>query len=74
MTKFETTFEGTTITVYAIYEPAEDMVWNNGDGTGYPGSGAVLEIHTIEVGGEDITKLVGEWERDQLAEKILEEI
>ena len=41
-----------------VYYPAEPMVLNYGDGTGYDGSPASVEINAIYYDGNDITEVI----------------
>ena len=54
------------------YYPAEEMVWRDSDGGGYPGAPATVEINAIYYEGVDILKVV--MLNDKLYDEFHEEI
>lgn len=68
-------FKGVTLTVHYNYTPEEEQVSYYGDLSGYPGSGAEVEILNIFIGNcdEDMVELLEDY-LDEIAEKVLEEI
>ena len=55
----------TTITYYGVefevtydFTPQERTVWNYGDGSGYPGAPAYVELNSISHKGDDMTELL----------------
>jgi endonuclease V-like protein UPF0215 family len=51
-------FKGFEFDVEFFYEPAEDSVYNYGDGTGYPGWAEEYQFSKIELNGIDATELL----------------
>jgi len=54
------------------YTEGEPMVYNYGDGSGYPGSPASIELYTVSVNGADITDIISVSILDEIREKLLD--
>ena len=54
------------------YTEGEPMVDNYGDGSGYPGSPASIELYTVSVNGADITDIISVSILDEIREKLLD--
>lgn len=56
---------------YDFY-PAERQVYNYGDGSGYPGAGAEVDIRSIKVGDYDVYDVLQQSVIDKLHELLIE--
>ena len=63
---------GVIVDVIYDYTEAEPMVLNYGDGSGYPGSPASVDIYRVEVDYIDITDLLADYVLEDLEQQILE--
>lgn len=64
------TFRDIELEVYYDYQPGEEAILNDSDGSGYPGYPESYDIRTIKVGKNDITSLFDE----KMIEELIEEI
>lgn len=55
------------------YFPAEKMVWNYGDGSGYPGAPKMADLVSCKHYGQEIIHMMSKLEREELETKFLEE-
>lgn len=63
---------GVFVDVHYDYQEAEPMVYNYGDGSGYPGSPASVDIYKITVESVDITDLLADYVLEDLEQQIIE--
>lgn len=54
------------------YTKGEPEVYNYGDGSGYPGSPAKVDIYTVSVNGADITDIISDSVLEEVREKLLD--
>lgn len=66
-------FKGFDFDVEFFYEPAEDAVYNYGDGSGYPGWPEEYEFYKIELNGIDASDLLDHC-IDDFEEEAIEQI
>lgn len=63
---------GVLVDVHYDYQEAEAMVMYYGDGSGYPGSPASVDIYKITVEDVDITDILADYVLEDLEQQILE--
>ena len=63
--------QGVFVDVHYDYQEAEDMVYNYGDGSGYPGSPASIDIYKVTVEDVDITDIIADCYLEDLEEQLL---
>ena len=66
------TYENIDFDIDYNFYPEEKQVYNYGDGSGYSGSPAEVEILRIEIGGYDMGELLKDYVIEALENLILE--
>ena len=59
------------VDVHYDYQEAEAMVYNYGDGSGYPGSPASIDIYKVTVEDVDITDILADYVLEDLEQQLL---
>lgn len=65
-------YDNVTFDVEYDFYPSEPMVMHYGDGSGYPGSGAEVEIHSLKIGDFEVYDVIYEWVIDKIIDLIIE--
>jgi hypothetical protein len=65
-------YDNITFDIEYDYYPSEPMVMHYGDGSGYPGCGAEVEIHSIKIGEFEVYDVIYESVIDSLIDLIIE--
>ena len=69
--KTELVINNIIIDIEYDYTAEEAMVYNYGDGSGYPGYPASVDIYNVYVNGVDITDLVSDSVLEEIEEQLL---
>ena len=62
-----------SLDVEYTHTPEEPEFFNHKEGYGHPGAAASWEIHSVCLGGEDITDLLGEKQLKEIKERLGED-
>ena len=65
-------FENVTFDIVYDFIPSEPRVYNYGDGSGYAGSEAQVDIHSIEIAGFEVYDIIHEYIVDKLYDLLIE--
>jgi len=69
--KTEVIVENVVLDVEYDYTPEEAMVYNYGDGSGYPGYPASVDIYNVCIDEADITNILSESALEEIEEQLL---